>query len=90
MISIISAKINNSGGDEMYGRGRRGRRVIIRELMGHRNTCELANMTFAPLPQEHKKALEKHWQESFELWWDTWILPKLQELMDKEITNSNN
>ena len=32
-------------------------------------------MTFAPIPNEFKEAMEKEMQERFENWWDSWIEP---------------
>ncbi|KKN57567.1 hypothetical protein LCGC14_0561130 [marine sediment metagenome] len=62
----------------------RGRVKIIRELEGNRATCRVFSLTFAPLPQEYKRELESHLQHRWELWWDTWVAPLLDELKKKE------
>lgn len=54
--------------------------LAVQNLKHHRGTCALHYMTFEPIPEECKPEMEKHQRERFESWWDSWILPKLEEI----------
>ena len=54
------------------------------ELRGHRDTCGLYLLTFAPnahkLTEEQRDQMEAYLQHGFHLWWNTWIKPKLDSI----------
>ena len=62
----------------------KGIRTIVAELREHRRLCCISNMTFAPIPKQYEKPLEQYVQNSFLLWWDSWIEPRLKELENKQ------
>jgi len=62
----------------------RSRKAIIAEIREKGDRCGLHNMTFAPVPEDFKKALEDDQKQRFDSWWDSWIEPLLVELEKKE------
>ena len=63
---------------------RRSRRAIIAHIREKRDRCCLHDMTFAPVPEKYKQALEAEQKDGFYLWWDSWVEPLLVELEAKE------
>jgi hypothetical protein len=62
---------------------RRGIKTIVAELREHGRQCGIADCNFSPIPLIHRKAMKEHLQFRFDLWWKTWIAPKLDELETK-------
>lgn len=58
--------------------------TIIDEIRAKKRNCSVCSMTFAPLPNaEARKVMEAYMQEHFDLWWDSWVAPLLDEIEKK-------
>ena len=56
------------------------RKKLIQEIRHHKQQCRIADMTFAPIPVSYKATMQRVVQEQFDIWWESWIAPKLDEL----------
>ncbi|KKK93806.1 hypothetical protein LCGC14_2689190, partial [marine sediment metagenome] len=45
--------------------------------------CRIYDMTFAPIPEEHKMELKQWFKDNFKIWSDTWILPPLHKIKEE-------
>lgn len=53
---------------------------LIDEIRQHKRACAVRDTTFAPIPEQYKNAIKEYYEYHFDLFWRTWIEPKLAEI----------
>lgn len=59
---------------------------ILEDMRGTVERCAVFNLTFSPIPsmtKEDRNKLEEYFKEHYKLWANTWILPRIEELIQE-------